>query len=172
MLAKFHGVAAEAEPLHHQFGRADAALDDTAMLRAAKSLKLKARKIKVTMDQLTDLPLPAIARQVDGRYAIIARVHEGKALIQSPLKQSPEAVSLDVLETMCSGDVLLLTKRSLLPGSLATFDSIPCSQLQASQGTTRWPRLPGAADWVVRSTDRTQSIGIAIGLDGGVGRWR
>ena len=44
MLAKFHGVAAEAEQLQHQFGRADAALDDTAMLRAAKSLKLKTRK--------------------------------------------------------------------------------------------------------------------------------
>ncbi|WP_299734241.1 type I secretion system permease/ATPase [uncultured Endozoicomonas sp.] len=122
MLAKFHGVAAEAEQLHHQFGRADAALDDTAMLRAAKSLKLKARKIKVTMDQLVDLPLPAIARQVDGSYFIIARVHEGKALIQSPLKQSPEAVSLDVLETLLSGDVLLFTKRSLLPSSFAKFD--------------------------------------------------
>ena len=71
MLAKFHGVAAEAEQLHYQFGRGDAALDDIAMLRAAKSLKLKARKIKVAVDQLTDLPLPAIARQVDGHYFIL-----------------------------------------------------------------------------------------------------
>ena len=122
MLARFHGLPAEVEQLSHQFGGAGQPFDDTAMLRAAKSLKLKARKMKTTVEQLPQLPLPAVAKNTEGEYFIIARVHEGKALIQNPSKSSPDAVSLDVLETMLCGEVILFTKRSLLPGGLAKFD--------------------------------------------------
>lgn len=68
------------------------------------------------------MPLPAIAKHTDGHYFIIARVHEGKALIQNPSKQTPDTVSFDVLDTLLTGELFLFTKRSLLPGGMAKFD--------------------------------------------------
>lgn len=122
MLAHFHGVAAQQEQLKHQFGDSDTPLGDIEILRAAKILKLKARQVKTNTDRLQHLPLPAIAKHKDGHYFIIAKIHEGKALIQSPSKQSPDTVSFDVLETLLSGELFLFTKRSLLPVGMAKFD--------------------------------------------------
>lgn len=122
MLARFHGLAAQPEQIKHQFGDSTEEIDATDILRAAKFLKLKARKVHSPAEKLQDLPLPAIARHADGHYFIIARFHEGKALIQDPLKTKPETVSLDVLETLFTGELFLFTKRSMLPGGMAKFD--------------------------------------------------
>ncbi|WP_257282035.1 type I secretion system permease/ATPase [Endozoicomonas sp. ISHI1] len=122
MLARFHGLAAQPEQIKHQFGDSDRPVEGLDLLRAAKFLKLKARRTEVECEKLQDLPLPAIARHSDGHYFIIARFHDGKALIQDPLKDRPETVSLDVLETLFTGELFLFTKRSLLPGGIAKFD--------------------------------------------------
>ena len=128
MLARFHGLAAQPDQIRHHFGDAsqpgDASqsIEPMDILRAAKFLKLKARQVKACAEKLQNLPLPAIARDSDGHYFIIARFHEGKALIQDPLKDKPETVSLDVLENLFTGELFLFTKRSLLPGGMAKFD--------------------------------------------------
>lgn len=122
MLAHFHDVAAQMEQLQHQFGDSGTPLGDIEILKAAKILKLKARQIKIDFSKVQELPLPAIAKHVDGNYFIIAKIHDRKALIQHSDKQSPDTVSLDVLENLMTGDMFLFTKRSLLPGGLAKFD--------------------------------------------------
>lgn len=122
MLARFHGLAAQPEQVRHHLGDASQPIAAVDILRAAKFLKLKARHVKIGAEKLQDLPLPAIARHPDGHYFIIARFHDGKALIQDPLKDKPETVSLDVLENLFSGELFLFTKRSLLPGVMAKFD--------------------------------------------------
>lgn len=122
MLARFHGLAAQPEQLKHQFGDSNTPLFETGILRAAKSLKLRSRVITASIDQLQDLPLPAMARGSDGHYFIIARVYEGKALIQNPMKHAPETLSLDVLETLFSGKLFLFTKRSMLLAGMGKFD--------------------------------------------------
>ena len=126
MLARFHGLAAQPEQVRHQFGDADNGLEPVDLLRAAKSLKLKARRVRLSGkkrgEKIQDLPLPAVARHIDGHYFIIARIHEGKALVQDPLKDKPETVSLDVMETLFTGELFLFTRRSVLPGAMAQFD--------------------------------------------------
>ena len=121
-LARFHGLAADSAQIKHQFTDSATHLDDNELLRAAKFLKLKARKIKVNVSSLDRIPLPAIAQHADGHYFIIARVHDGKTLIQDPLKGTPETVSFDVLESLLGAHVFLMTKRSLLPGVRNKFD--------------------------------------------------
>ncbi|WP_081869762.1 type I secretion system permease/ATPase [Endozoicomonas numazuensis] len=122
MLARFHGLAAQPEQIKHQLGDSTKAIEAIDILGVAKLLKLKARRVETHSEKLQDLPLPAIARHTDGHYFIIARFHEGKALIQDPLKDKPETVSLDVLETLFTGELFLFTKRSMLPGGMAKFD--------------------------------------------------
>ena len=121
-IARYHGLAADPAQLKHHFTDSATLLDDTGLLRAAKFLKLKARKIATDVSGLENLPLPAIVRHTDGHYFIVGKIHEGKALIQDPLKGTPETISLDVLESLMEQHVFLLTKRSLLPGMSGKFD--------------------------------------------------
>lgn len=123
MLARFHGLAAQPEQIRHQLGNAYDSPDDIEILKAAKMLKLKARKVNVNIQKIHELPLPAIARSVEGHYFIIAKVHEGKALIQNPSKSSPETISYEILETqLADSSLFLFTKRTVLPGGMGKFD--------------------------------------------------
>lgn len=124
MLARFHQVAADPQALQHEFGHSGQTFSNTDILRAAKYLKLKAKDIKTDTNRLKEIALPAIAKSVDGDYFILANVNveQSKALIQKPGAQRPETLALDELEQHWSGELLLVTKRSLLPGMTGKFD--------------------------------------------------
>ncbi|UYM17723.1 type I secretion system permease/ATPase [Endozoicomonas euniceicola] len=122
MLAHFHDVAAQAEQLQHRFGDSRTPLGDIEILQAAKVLGLKAKQVNADSNKLQDLPLPAIAKHIDGSYFIVARVHEGKALIHKATSRSPEALPVDALKDEMTGKLFLFTKRSILPGALTQFD--------------------------------------------------
>lgn len=123
MLARFHQIAADSQALQHQFGRSGQTFSDTDILRAASYLKLKAKAIKCRVDALTDITLPAIAKDTSGRYFILAQysTEQNKALIQEP-GGGPRTVSIEQLAEHWSGDLVLITKRSLLPGMTGKFD--------------------------------------------------
>jgi len=74
LLARFFGLPADGAQLRHQFGQSGKPLDDADLLRAAKSLDLKAGIVRTDMAHLAGTPLPAIAKRHDGRYVIIAKV--------------------------------------------------------------------------------------------------
>jgi len=124
MLARFHQVAAAPQALQHEFGHSGQSFSDTDILRAAKYLKLKAKAVKSETNRLKDFVLPAIAKSIDGEYFILANVNveQGKVLIQKPGATRPETLTLDELEQHWSGELLLVTKRSLLPGMTGKFD--------------------------------------------------
>ena len=96
-LARYHGLAADPAQLKHQFTDSATCLDDNGLLRAARFLKLRARKVKARPAQLQNLPLPAIVQHTDGHYFILAKIHEDQALIQDPRQAAPESVSLKAL---------------------------------------------------------------------------
>ncbi len=112
MMARFHGLAVQPEQIRHQFGDASQSIEAIDLLRAAKFLKLRTKRAEVSCEKLQDLPLPAIARHTDGHYFIIAKCHEGKALIQDPKDDKPETVTLEVLETLFTGELFLSTVRN------------------------------------------------------------
>ena len=76
MLSRFYGLPADPAQLRHQFGDSGKTFTSSEILRAAKSLGLKAREIESEWSQLLKTQLPAIAIHGDGHFFIIAHIME------------------------------------------------------------------------------------------------
>lgn len=131
MMAKFLGKAADAGDIKHQLGCGDRPLNTQDILIAAKSLELKAKLVSSDWDKLISTPLPAIAQDQNGLFFIIAKVEKPKSgddqptapkvLVQLP-GGTPEVLPKEELENRWSGELILLTSREHIAGSLRKFD--------------------------------------------------
>jgi subfamily B ATP-binding cassette protein HlyB/CyaB len=122
MLARFHSVAASAEQLAHEFAPAQQLFTSRELLLAARKLGLKAKSVNTTIARLDRTPLPAIAANGDGTFFIIAKLDQGKALIQDPRAERPEVISFEDLAARWTGELLLVRSESGLPGETSRFD--------------------------------------------------
>ena len=122
MLARFHNVAASPEQLAHEFAEDGRAFAKPELLLAAKKLGLKAKAVRSKLERLAHTPLPALAADNAGRFFIIARLDDGKALIHDPLAQRPEVLSIAELEQRWSGELILIRSEASLAGELSRFD--------------------------------------------------
>lgn len=130
MMARLHGVAADADQLAHEAAVAGRPLGTTDLLLAAKRLELQAKAVKVDVARLAKTPLPAIAvgPGEDGslEFFILARVdtQEGgtQVLIQSPAVGRPETLTLTELQARWKGELILFTSRASVAGELTKFD--------------------------------------------------
>ncbi len=138
-VARLNQVPAEYQQLRHQFGEAEQPLSDTDLLRAAKAIGFKARKINNSIKELTPGILPALAKGHDGQYFIIAKVTEqpkssnsdnteaeqgnsAQVLILYPNEHTPQQIDLDNLSEHWNGELILLTKRGGILESFREFD--------------------------------------------------
>ncbi len=122
MLARFHNVAASGEQLAHEFTDGQQAFATPQILLAARKLGLKAKRVETRAERLAQTPLPAIAADREGGFFIIARMDQGKVLIQDPRAERPEVIDLATLEQRWSGDLLLVRSEALAPGESSRFD--------------------------------------------------
>jgi len=122
LLARLHQIPVEPGHLRHHFGRTGRVFSDTDILRAARSLHLKARRIHSRWDQLHVTHLPAMATSADGSYFIICKMTEDTILIQDPSRQGPEQLSRGEFEDRWSGELILITKRAGVLDELKKFD--------------------------------------------------
>ncbi len=128
-IARFHQVAADPANLAHQLGLSPSAEIGTQdLLRAAKHLGLKAKLSTTTADRLALTPLPALAqvRSPDGavRTVILAQTNGERVLLQDPglAVSRPTIESMDVFSRQWTGELILITSRASLAGSLTKFD--------------------------------------------------
>jgi len=122
ILARFHDLPANGTQLQHQFSQSGQALSEIDLLRAAKHVGLKAGVVKTTWNKLQGMPLPGMAKLVDGRYLVVAKVQAEKVLVQHPDEARPLVLSRDRFEMIWTGDLLLFTKRANLGLQDLTFD--------------------------------------------------
>ena len=122
LLARFFELPADGAQLQHQFGRSGKRLSDTDLLRAAKSLGLKAGVLQTTWERLSNTPLPAIAKCKNGRYVIVAKIEGENVLIHDPHEQRPTVQQMSDFNAMWSGQLMLATKRAYLRPQDASFD--------------------------------------------------
>ncbi len=122
MLARFHNVAVSPEQLAHEFAEDGRSFGRGELLLAAKKLGLKARGTHSKAERLAHTPLPAIAAASDGRFFIIARIDDGKALIHDPHSQRPEVLGFEELEARWTGELILIRSEASLAGELSKFD--------------------------------------------------
>lgn len=122
ILARYYDLPADGSQLRHQFAQSGHPLSDTELLRAAKHLGLKAGLLKTQWSKLPGTPLPAVAKRMDGRYVVLAKIDGDKALIQDPAEARPLILSREQFESAWTGELLLFTKRANLRLQDLKFD--------------------------------------------------
>jgi ATP-binding cassette, subfamily B, bacterial HlyB/CyaB len=136
-IARFHQLPAEAEQLSHEFGIPGISFSDTEILLAAKALTLKAKKLTLSIPELKNAVLPAIAKDKHGGYFIIARLSSDKLsetdedsvnidnsqavdeakdkqqsiLIHDLSQDAPQKISVLELKQRWSGELIALVRR-------------------------------------------------------------
>ncbi len=133
LIAAFHEIAADPAQLAHQLGLGpndDAGPDE--VLRAARLIGLKARRLPVRFERLARLPLPALAWLRDegapagspARPVVLGRVGERELLVADPAvgDARPMLLAHDAFRERWNGEVLLLASRASLVGEMARFD--------------------------------------------------
>jgi subfamily B ATP-binding cassette protein HlyB/CyaB len=116
LVAQLHQIAVDVAQLQHHFAGGDQATTADDVLRAAKSLGLRARRSRAASRQVNPRTLPAIACTAQGEFFVIARMAQDKAgetqfLIQRPGHNVPETLSADALSALWSGELILLAPR-------------------------------------------------------------
>ena len=106
------GLPADASEILHRSGRP--ALDEVELVRAARRFPVKARAVESGIERLESTPLPALLQLKDGRWLVLGKVSDGKALVQDPLASLPEALGLEVLRDCWTGRLVLITRRAAL----------------------------------------------------------
>lgn len=122
MMAHFHGVAASGSDIMHRFSESGKDLTQEEWLLAAKSLGLKARVVKQSIERLPFLALPVMVWCEDGQHFIIAKMEKHHYLIHDFQDNKPKVVAFDLLAKRFSGRVILVASRASVLGSLAKFD--------------------------------------------------
>ncbi len=119
-LLRFHGLGADPQQIRHSFGAK--AIGVPEMLRCAKELGLKARAVTTRWERLVRTPLPAIAPLRDGRFLILGKVADDKALVQSPVSPRPSLMSRAEFEAVWDGRLVLMARRAGLSDLGRRFD--------------------------------------------------
>jgi subfamily B ATP-binding cassette protein HlyB/CyaB len=128
-MASLHGIAVDEAKLRHEFAQSGE-FDIQAMLLAARSLKLTAKRVQQDISRLDRAPLPAIAQDNEGRFFIAAKYECEKAaenkdgrriLIQRP-GEPPQVLSLFTFHVLWTGELIFFTSKASFAGEVAKFD--------------------------------------------------
>ncbi len=125
LVAQINQIAIDVRQIKHQFGKPGETLTDTELLRAAKSIGYKAKATRIELNELATTALPAIGKLITGGYFLIAKTataqsesdQQLKILIHDPAQARPQSLTLEALESLWAGEVILLTRRG-------TFDAV------------------------------------------------
>src|SRR6185369_2343133 len=109
------------EQIRHRFA-SGAAIGIADMLRCARELGLRARCVSGDWRRLARTPLPAIAGRRDGGFFILAKVADGRALVQDPLEREPLIIERAKLEAEWDGRLVLFARRAALADLSRRFD--------------------------------------------------
>jgi subfamily B ATP-binding cassette protein HlyB/CyaB len=120
ILLRCHGVGAEPEQLRHSIGSSRIGVAE--MLRCAKEMDLKARAVSTKWERLATTPLPGIAVLRDGGFLILGRAAADKVLVHRPAAQNPETMTREQFETIWTGGLILMARRSGLTDLSRRFD--------------------------------------------------
>jgi len=109
LLARLHDVAVDMERLRHR--HFVDTKHDTGVLRALRSLDLKAELVSSTWDRLAQTPLPALAEQADGSWLLLARADTSRVLVKAGDSAAPQVLPRTEFEANWSGRLILCARR-------------------------------------------------------------
>lgn len=118
-IAQYHQIPADPNQLRHQFGQPGLPFGSVEIIRAARSIGMKAKLVRYSKEKLNRNILPAIALSTKDDFFILAAVkvnQEGgdpSFLIQEIGPNPPRSVSLSELDSLWTGEVILISPRGL-----------------------------------------------------------
>lgn len=113
IVAIYYKVGVDTSQIRHNLGIPSGHFTTTDLLRAAKRLKFKARRVRYNkVFHLKRLPFPAIIKMKNGTFQVLAGVDGERCILCDPHKRALDQVSMTELKSVWSGCVLLLTPRA------------------------------------------------------------
>lgn len=97
LMAKVHGVAADAEQIRHAFAIGADGAKTLDILRAAKEIGFKAKSATLSFERLARIQLPAIAETSEGRFIVLAKAQEESVLVLDPAESKPRVLKKEAL---------------------------------------------------------------------------
>lgn len=88
MVSAYHGYDADLASLRREFQPSLRGASLKNLIKVADQMKLATRAIKVSLDQLNKLHLPAILHWDLNHYVVLERIHQGRLLIHDPAGRS------------------------------------------------------------------------------------
>nr|AAA21925.1 RTX toxin [Actinobacillus pleuropneumoniae serovar 2] len=124
ILAQYHNVAVNPEEVKHKFDLDGKGLDLVAWLLAAKSLELKVKRVKKSIERLPFIHLPALIWRDDGQHVILMKIdtQTNRYLIFDLEERNPKVLSAAEFHEIFQGGMILITSRASIMGQLAKFD--------------------------------------------------
>ncbi len=125
LVARLHQISADPAALRHALGKGPSdTIDDESLLTAAKSLGLKVKKLRTTIERIDKTPLPALARTADNRWVILAQCDGKRVLWQDAEAEGgrPTIQPAEAFADQWTGELILIASRASLTGELAKFD--------------------------------------------------
>ena len=107
IMARYHGVPAAPDLVFRDLGTTDP-LSDADILRAARVLGLRARRLRPRRGRLPQVPVPAIAPLADGRFVIVSHVDAETVHLHAPLEPRRDAMTRAEFERAWAGTILRL----------------------------------------------------------------
>lgn len=144
-LARFHGIAADASQLMHEFGESGRAFNEKSILYAARKLGLAARRRRVQSDRLHKYPTPSMGSDIEGNFFVIVRIEHSEDVNTSltdtadtlrksarvliyqpspsaPSQSPPKWLSMEEFLRHWSGELILFASRASLGAEARRFD--------------------------------------------------
>lgn len=112
LTARVLGIAVDPQQVLHQLGGAK--MTAIGLLRAAKQLDLKARKVDSDWERLVKTTPPCIACLKDGEFLTIGKIGADGVLVQDLATNRPRLMPRAELEEKWDGQLILVTRRASL----------------------------------------------------------
>ena len=113
-LAKFMGVQAKQADLQRIVDNTNVDEGEVMLLYFAKHYKLKSKLCKLDIEKLVkkkDKVLPLIAKTKEGKFFIIAKLQEDKAVVLFYDNKMPETIEISKLKEICDDIAVLIGRR-------------------------------------------------------------
>lgn len=110
-VATYYGIPTDMENIRHEYALENRKVSSQDILRVSKGVGLKSREIKVKINSLDKITLPAILPLKDGTYIIAAKVLEERILVVYPFESAPKLLSYQEIEEIWCKKIILLIPR-------------------------------------------------------------
>ena len=113
LIANYYRIAADAEQLRHELALTGRLAGAEDLIRASNLLQMKARIVRgVDARRIGAIPYPAIIELKGGEFSVLAAAGEkGRVRLVDPLARAAREISLEEVEALSSGVVILVTRR-------------------------------------------------------------